>query len=261
MSSPALARHLGITQRSAWKLGHAIRLLMNPAADEAKLSGIVEADDIADGGKPARKNRAKYGEKAAKFIYNAPGRGSGKKRILIAVERGGRVRTAEMADGSASTVGPLMRELVEPEGRLMTDGDRALIAAGKDQAAHASVSHSQKEYVRGDVHVNTAEAFNLFLRRAKMGVWHVWSDEHRRRYLVELQFHWDHRPISKGRGKRRELVTVPSIVLMRILFSRSHGRELRRTKTGSVAEPAQPPQKNRRQPYKHRRFLTRERGH
>ncbi|MEP2828059.1 transposase [Parvibaculum sp.] len=121
-----LQRHLGITQRSAWKLGHAIRLLMNPAAGEAKLSGIVEADDIADGGKPARKNRAKYGEKTAKFIYNAPGRGSGKKQILIAVERGERVRTAEMADGSASTVGPLMRELVEPEGRLMTDGDRTL---------------------------------------------------------------------------------------------------------------------------------------
>lgn len=243
MSSPALARHLGITQRSAWKIGHAIRLLMNPAAGEAKLSGIVEADDIADGGKASRRNRAKYGEKAAKFIYNAPGRGSGKKRILVAVERGGRVRTAEMTDGSASAVGPLVRELVAPEAHLMTDGDRALIAVGKDQAAHASVSHSQKEYVRGDAHVNTAEAFNLFLRRAKMGVWHVWSNEHLRRYLAELQFHWDHRPIPKGSGKRRELVAVPSIVLMRILFSRGHGRELRRTKAGSVAEPSHRPGK------------------
>lgn len=238
MSSPALARHLGITQRSAWKLGHAIRLLMNPAAGEAKLSGIVEADDIADGGKPARRNRARYGGKTAKFIYNAPGRGSGKKRILVAVERGGRVRTAEMADGSASTVGPLVRELVAPEANLMTDGDKALISAGKDQAAHASVSHSRHEYVRGDAHVNTAEAFNLFLRRAKMGVWHVWSDGHLRRYLAELQFHWDHRPIPRDNGKHRELVSVPSIVLMRILFSRGQGRELRRTKSGSVAEPS-----------------------
>ena len=115
--------------------------------------------------------------------------------------------------------------------------------AGKGHAAHASVSHSRHEYVRGDAHVNTTEAFNLFLRRAKMGVWHVWSDEHMRRYLAELQFHWDHRPIPKGSGKRRELVAVPSIVLMRILLSRGHGRELRRTKTGSVAEPAQRPKK------------------
>lgn len=97
--------------------------------------------------------------------------------------------------------------------------------------------------MRGDVHVNTAEAFNLFLRRAKMGVWHVWSDEHRRRYLAELQFHWDYRPISKGRGKRRELVTVPSIVLMRILFSRSHGRELRRTKLAALPYPLNLPKK------------------
>ena len=122
----------------------------------------------------------------------------------------------------------------------MTDGDRALVLSAGLCGTPPSVT---AKYVRGDAYVNTAEAFNLFLRRAKMGVWHVWSNEHLRRYLAELQFHWDHRPIPKGRGKRRELVAVPSIVLMRTLFSRGHGRDLRRTKAGSVAEPSNRPGK------------------
>jgi hypothetical protein len=121
------------------------------------------------------------------------------------------------------------------------------VAIGKNQAKHDAVNHGAKEYVRDDAHVNTAEGFNLYVRRAKMGVWHYWSEQHLQRYLDELQFHWDHRPrVEPGGGEtNRRLRSVPVIVLMAHLFSRANGRELRRTRDGGIREVARqagPPQ-------------------
>ena len=157
VSSITLHKHLGISQKSAWKMAHALRLLMEPGDDAPKLSGIVEADDLADGQTAQRQKRRKFGAKVAKHIYNPPGRGSPKTRILVAAERGGRVRAAIMPDGSAEAVGPLMADMVDKSSHLMTDGDRTLGAVGKTHAAHSAVNHSAKEYVRGDAHTNTAE--------------------------------------------------------------------------------------------------------
>ena len=48
-----LARWLGVTQTTAWKMGHAIRAMMQSSADTAPLlSGIVELDEKYLGGKP-----------------------------------------------------------------------------------------------------------------------------------------------------------------------------------------------------------------
>ncbi len=53
ISSVVLARWLGVTQTTAWKMGHAIRAMMQSSADTAPLlSGIVELDEKYLGGKP-----------------------------------------------------------------------------------------------------------------------------------------------------------------------------------------------------------------
>ena len=65
VSSLGLARHLGITQRSARTLEHALQLMMRPGAYEPPLGGIVEVDDLPDGGNPARRNRVRYGRAMA----------------------------------------------------------------------------------------------------------------------------------------------------------------------------------------------------
>lgn len=239
VSSVVLAKQLGVTQRTAWKVGHAIRLMMQPPPDEPKLSGVVEIDDMTDGGDPARANRAKYGAKAAALIYNKPGRGSSKKRILVAVERGGRARTRPMPDGTRATVEPLVRALASPEAALMTDGDKTLCAIGKGFASHQAVNHSAQEYARGDAHVNTAEAFHLYVQRAKFGVWHRWSEKHQQRYVDELQFHWDHRPrfARTKRARHRIAQATPVILRMRQMFQNADGRRLRYIEKGSVGPP------------------------
>jgi hypothetical protein len=52
ISSVRLAEAVGVTQSTAWRMGHAFRVLM--ANRETKLGGIVEADDVKIGGKPRK---------------------------------------------------------------------------------------------------------------------------------------------------------------------------------------------------------------
>ena len=53
ISSVYLGKLIGVSQKSAWKLGHAIRQMMDPGSELVPaLSGIVELDEKYIGGKP-----------------------------------------------------------------------------------------------------------------------------------------------------------------------------------------------------------------
>ncbi len=53
VSSVVLARQIGTTQPTAWKIGHAIRILMDAGQfDATLLTGIVELDEMYVGGAP-----------------------------------------------------------------------------------------------------------------------------------------------------------------------------------------------------------------
>ena len=70
ISSVVLARWLGVTQPTAWKMGHAIRELMAAGPQPPRqLTGIVELDEKYIGGKP----------RYQKGIKHKRGRGTAKK--------------------------------------------------------------------------------------------------------------------------------------------------------------------------------------
>jgi transposase-like protein len=94
ISSVKLGEQLGITQKSAWFLGHRIGALLD-SGEKLPLSGIVEADESYIGGKA--KNLRKNAPAPAK------GRGTKKPMLFAAAERGGDVRTART--GSAQDRG------------------------------------------------------------------------------------------------------------------------------------------------------------
>jgi transposase-like protein len=83
ISSYEVARHIGISQKSAWHLLHRIRCAMQQSG--GKLSGEVEIDETVIGGKA----RNMHASKRAKKIT---GRGPQRKEIVSGmVERGGKV--------------------------------------------------------------------------------------------------------------------------------------------------------------------------
>ena len=53
ISSVVLGKWVGISQKSAWKVSHAVREMMNPGSEHVpELCGIVELDEKYIGGKP-----------------------------------------------------------------------------------------------------------------------------------------------------------------------------------------------------------------
>jgi hypothetical protein len=192
-SSHQIHRMLGITYKSAWFMTHRIREAMREAGLEP-LGGagkIVEADETYFGrtAKPMPLKKKRYSP------YTKKGwKGKGKTRPIIAlVERGGNVRTFHVAHADKDTVGGIVAANIDRESRLHTDESPIYPEAGKQFAAHETVKHSRKEYVRGDVHTNSAEGYFSIFKRGMRGVYQHCSEKHLHRYLAEYDFRYNHR--------------------------------------------------------------------
>ena len=229
VSSVYLAQWVGISQKSAWKVGHAIRKMMEPGSCLVPaLKGIVELDEKYVGGKPRFQQGVKYKR----------GRGTEKQCVLVAVERRGPVRTALVDSDKTAELKPVIADFVDPGSHLMSDELQAYKGIGKAYGAHQWVKHGKKEFARGEVHNNTAESFNAILERAKQGVFHYFSPQHLQRYLHEIGFRWDHR-IPEEKQTRKGAVKIvmkpmPLLERMRSLLSGALGRQIRRTRNGGI---------------------------
>ena len=232
MSSVFLAKWLGVTQRTAWKMGHAVRELMKPGPDgRPPLDGIVELDEKYFGGKPRYK----------KGVTHKRGKGTEKQAVFVAVQRQGQARSALIESDKVAELSPWVKQFVDEKAHLMTDENRAYQRIGKDYAAHSWVNHSGKEFSRGSVHNNTAESFNSLLERAKQGIFHYISQKHLQRYLDEIGFRWAHRipkkTVKRNGKKKTIMVALPVMELLWSLLSRAAGRQLRRTRKGGILRP------------------------
>lgn len=78
ISSVVMARLLGVNQKTAWKMGHAIREMMDDRNGELPpLEDIVEVDEAYVGGAP----------KSLSGAYNKRGKGTAKPMIFVAASR------------------------------------------------------------------------------------------------------------------------------------------------------------------------------
>jgi hypothetical protein len=55
------------------------------------------------------------------------------------------------------------------------------------------VHHTAKEYVRGDVHTNTAEGYLSIFKRGMRGIYQHCSEKHLHRYLAEYDHRYNYR--------------------------------------------------------------------
>jgi transposase-like protein len=187
VSALQLQRMLGLgSYRTAWFMAMRLREAMAPARPEP-IGGsgkIVESDETLIGGKA--KNRA--------FAKHAPK----KAHVMTLVERDGESRSFHVANITSTTLREKMVTTVDRRSKLMTDELGSYAPIGKEFAGHESVNHSADEYVRGDAHVNTAEARFSLMKRAVFGAHHSVSEAHLHRYLVEWDFKWNTRKMKDG---------------------------------------------------------------
>ena len=185
-----IQRHCQISYKSALFLMNRIRFAIAPDNPEVaeKLTGTVECDETYIGGKP----RPGTGE-------HKRGCGTKKTPIFAAVERQGKIRRQVVADVSRATLKRAMRELIDQQGRVMTDDFPAYRGIGQEFAGgHEIICHSTKEYVRGDIHTNTAESSFALVKRGLAGIYHSVSKEYLHRYLWQFDFLWNGRKMNDG---------------------------------------------------------------
>lgn len=231
ISSVFLSRLIGVKQNTAWKIGHAIRLMMDSWAKALPpLTGTIEMDEKYIGGKP----RYHHG------VRHKGGRGTAKQCILVAIQRQGPVHPVPVDTIKTDTISPVIEAVIDTSADLMTDKSYLFHRTGKQFASHRSVYHFAKEYARGGVHINTAESFNAMLERVKTGVFHYMSPKHLNRYLSELTFRWSNRDpkevVTKMGKKKTIWKPKPIMEQLASLLPFACCNELRWQRTGAVRQ-------------------------
>lgn len=219
-SAHQLHRQLGCQYKTAWFLHHRVMEAMREGGlDLPRLGGegkIVEADETYFGNSETPKVRNKY-----RPPFTKRGKGANKRAIVSLVERGGKVRSFHVPRADKATVQKIVRDNIAHESRFHTD--ESLLYTGADDffASHETVKHSRKEYVRGDVHVNSAEGFFGVFKRGMRGVYQHCSEKHLHRYLAEFDFRYNRRASLGWTDEQRTIAAVKAAEGKRLTYHQS----------------------------------------
>jgi transposase-like protein len=175
-----LQRQLGVTYKTAWRMGHEIRKHMAAVDGDPPLSGQVEVDKTYIGG-----------------VNKGAGRGRGldNKAILFGmVKRGGHAMTKVIEEAHRDT---LMREIghnVRRSSTIHTDeykGYRGLQGRGYK---HKTVNHSEGEYATKDGRgTQTIDGYFSRLKNSIRGTHVSVSEKHLQKYAGEFEYRYNSR--------------------------------------------------------------------
>ena len=194
-SSCQIARDLGMRQPTVWSMMHRARVAMAEDQDaSALLHGIVETDEVYIGGRPRRKNKKDDHDNKK----NRRGRGTEKKCVIGAIERGGKVIAEPIKNLRAKTVEAFIRRVVDSAGTLLiADQLNSYNRVAASFPNSARINHNER-YVDGIVHTNTMEGFWALVKRAWYGTHHHYSETFLPLYISESCYKYNHRKTGNG---------------------------------------------------------------
>ena len=175
VAAKEVQRQLGVTYKTAWRMCNLIRQYMGWVDGDGVLGGpsnddgMVEIDETWIGGKDQL------------GIDN-------KTKVLGMIEREGEVVTRLIETRSGAELIPHIKQFVKKGSKVSTDDWAGYDGLPVHGYRHETVNHSAKEYVRGDFHTNTIEAFWANVKRGIKGTY-VWvSKKHLQTYLREFEY-------------------------------------------------------------------------
>jgi transposase len=193
ISAKQLERELGVTYKTAWRMFHKIRSLLDQ--DDGFLVGTVEADEAYIGGQAKWRNRGVPEGKGRGPVDKTPVLGMAQRATA---DTPGKVVVKKVDDAGAKSLMPHIKTRVLPESVVYTDEWRSYNNLGKMGYKHSRVHHKEKVYVSGDVHTNTIEDFWSHLKRGVSGVYRGVSSKHLQSYLDEFVFRYNNRDNERG---------------------------------------------------------------
>ncbi len=174
-----LQRQLGVTYKTAWRMGHEIRKYMGQVDGDSGLSGHVEVDETFIGGKiDVMAGQSHFDNKTV---------------VMGMVERGGKVMTKVVANTQKATLLPVIEENVAKGSVVSSDEFRAYKNLSKMGYKHGSCNHNIRQYVNGIHHTNTLEGFWSHLKNSIKGTHVHVSKKHLTKYLKEFEYRYNMR--------------------------------------------------------------------
>ena len=177
VSGKELQRTLGVTYKTAYRIGMQIRDLMGKVDSFQVLKGHVEIDEMVFGG------RRRMSEKM-----------SNKTIVMGMKDRGGRIETRIVPDVRTASLRPVVLETVQKGSTVSTDELAAYSLLKGDGYFHGAVDHSRKEWAWTDhqtgtrFSTNSTESFWHLFQASVAGTHIHISQKHLDRYLGEFSF-------------------------------------------------------------------------
>lgn len=189
VSGKELQRQLGVTYKTAYRMGMKIRELIGSLQDFDMLQGHVEMDEAYVGG----------------YRPGTRGRGAAGKTIVMGMkERGGDMRAVVIPNVKKSTLRDVTLRNVKEGSTVSTDELMSYGLLEGDGYKHGVVTHSQRDWSHYDwragetFSTNHVESFwVLFKRSVRSTHIHV-SSKHMHRYLDEFTFRSNHREMQNA---------------------------------------------------------------
>ena len=179
VAAKELQRQLGVTYKTAWRMGHELRKYMAEVDGETPLSGDVEADETYVGGRTTGGKR---------------GRGAPNKTVVFGMlERDGDVMANVVQNVRMKTLQPIIEENVVAGSTVHTDELKSYNGLSKAGFEHETVNHGAGEYVDGDCHVNGLEGFWARLKLSIRGTHVHVSPKYLQNYVKEFEYRYNMR--------------------------------------------------------------------
>lgn len=219
ISSYQVAKDCGVSQKTGWFMLHRVREIMRSKTND-KLDNIVEIDECYVGGRVTNMSKSRRKKlREEKRTYST------KNMVMGLIERGGNLKLIALGkNNDASVLQPVIREHVDKEAVIITDGLQSYEGLGRQYTAHEVVNHMAQEYVRdGVIHTNSIEGAFSLLKRSIIGIYHKASPEHLSRYCDETMYRYNTRKMKdparfnlslqncEGRLTYKNLVKKPEV--------------------------------------------------
>lgn len=220
ISSCELHRALGVTQKTAWYMGHRIRLALEKGSFR-KMGGIVQVDESFIGG------AARFMHKKAKERRGIVQGSQTHKSIVMGLlqrhnsKKGHSVIRAEVIPfvGRKEMLSKV-RKYVLKSSEVHTDSASHYDELDQD-FAHKVVDHAEA-YVKDGVHTNGLENFWCLLKRSIKGTYVHYAAFHLHRYLGEQVYRFNER---KDKDLGRFLMAVQGLIGKRLTYQKLIGKE------------------------------------
>lgn len=192
-------RKYGVSPKTAWFMTNRLREAMKNRAPERLITGTVVADETFIGPTP----RYQHGYKRLK---GKQGQMRDDKVTVVSLvdKESGEVRSRVIPRVTGENLRRVLEENVSPQHTtLHTDSEKSYRTVAHRFAAHETVNHQNREYVRGNVTTNQAENYFSQLKRSLDGTFHHVSRKHLPRYLAEFDFRYSTRELSDAQRMQR----------------------------------------------------------